>query len=149
MPFILVITFVIVALGLGGYFWESSRTDTVTTTETSTPTTVAPNTATHATAFKNGTYSAEVTYLAPDTVSYPLKVTLTLENDIVTASEITYPKVAEGVSADYQKQFATTYKTKVVGQPLTAIKLSRVGGASLTTNAWNDAQKKITAQAKS
>ena len=198
MPIILVIVGVIAALGLGGYFWETSRHDTavptptpVTTEATPTkteptpvpptpvptptptpvaaePTPVTPTPVTTPkptptpvttpkptptpvpkTAFKDGTYTASVTYPAPDRGTHPVTVKLTLKNDIVTASDVTFGSEAQGATANYEDRFAAAYKSLVVGQSLASISLTRVGGASLTTNAWNDAQAKITAQAKS
>lgn len=188
MPIILVIIGVIAALGLGGYFWETSRNDVVTPTSTptgvppgrspeipapvtttpsptTTPTPVAaeptptpvtpsptptptPAPVTPKTAYKDGTYKVDVSYGAPDGGDHGVTVSLTIKSDTVTASDVAFAESA-GPTANFQGRFSSTYKSLVIGQPLSVIKLSRVAGASLTTNAWNDAQAKITAQAKS
>lgn len=167
MPFILIIIGVIAALGLGGYLWNSQKNEEVppvaaevttsaTIPETAEPTTPSPvittstttTTTETTTAYKNGTYTADVTYKAPDQLTHPVQVTLTLTNDVVTASEVTFGAESNGTTAVRQKSFAATYKTLVIGKPITSINLSRVGGSSLTTNAWNNAKEKIEAEAK-
>ena len=167
MPIILIIVGIIAAVGLGGYFWESSRnTDAVPTptpvvtevTPTPTPTPTEPTPATpdttpttptaSATTYKDGTYTADVSYRAPDQLSHPVHVSLTIANDIVTASDVTFGTEVFGTTEIRQKSFATAYKTLVVGQSLSTINLSRVGGSSLTTNAFNEAKAKIAAEAK-
>jgi hypothetical protein len=190
MPIILVIIGVIAALGLGGYFWETSRNDVVVPTPTPVTTNVTPTPAEPTptptpteptptptpttptptevppgrspeipapvttptpskTTYKDGSYTGAATYVAPDQQTHPVTVTLTLKNDIVTAGEVVYAADVAGPSANYESRFAAEFKSQVIGQPLSSIHLSRVGGASLTTNAWNDAQAKIVAQAKS
>lgn len=188
MPIILVIIGVIAALGLGGYFWESSQIDvsvptltpvatevtpaptsiptptpapttepatTTNTTPTPVPPTQAPKTpavvpspVTQKTTYKDGTYKVTVNYTAPDRESHPVNVAITLKNDVVTASDVTYAATVSGPTEHYESSFAAAYKTQVVGKSLDSIYLSRVGGASLTTNAWNNAQAQIEAQAK-
>ena len=100
------------------------------------------------TVYKDADYSVSVTYKAPDQLEHGVTVKLTLKGDIVTASDVIFAK-AEGATANYQKNFAATYKTQVIGKSLDRINLARVGGASLTSNAWNNAKAQIAAQAKS
>jgi type IV secretory pathway VirB10-like protein len=181
MPIILVVIGLIAALGLGGYFWETSKHDedvaptpivagtdspvtetpteptpvvpepTPTTAPTTPATTPAPVTAPKTapkTTYKNAKYTVTVSYVAPDRISHPVTVTLTLANDIVTESEVTYAADVSGPSANYESRFAAAYKSLVVGQKLDSINLSRVGGASLTSNAWNKAKAEIAAKAQ-
>lgn len=166
MPLILVIIGIIAALGFGGYMWNSQKhEDTVpvaaivnttptapVATEPTTPNTTVitstTTTTTHTTAYKNGTYEADVTYKAPDQLTHPIHVSLTITNDVVTASNVTFGPEANGTSDVRQKSFAAAYKSVVIGKPLASISLSRVGGSSLTTNAFNDAKAKIAAEAK-
>ena len=156
MPIIIIVTFVIAALGLGGYFWESSRhtvevqtptpiTDSVTPTPAPVTT---PSPDTPKTAYTDGAYKADVSYIAPDGGDHGMTVSLTIKDDTVTASEVTFAE-STGPTANFQSRFSTEYKSLVVGKPVSSIKLSRVAGASLTTNAWNNAQAKIEAQAQS
>ncbi len=112
----------------------------------STPTTpVTP--AAPATAYTDGAHTANITYRAPENSNHTMAVTLTLKGDIVTASSITYGGDKVGESSKYQNRFMSAYQSQVIGKKLDAIKLSRVGGASLTTNGFNDAVAKIKASA--
>jgi hypothetical protein len=123
---------------------------TPTTPTTPVPTTPVVDTPVAAkTTYKNAAYSVDVTYNAPDGMNHPMTVKLTLKDDIVTASDVTFGSEAQGATANYQKNFAATYKTSVIGKSLDSIKLSRIGGASLTSNAWNKARVEIATQAKS
>lgn len=159
MPFILIIIGIGASLGLGGYMWSSSKPkDTipvVTTTESTVETPGAnettPDTSpaenTSDTAYADGTYTADVTYTSPDRLTHPVKVSLTIEDDVVTASDVVFGGEVSGATAVRQTAFAAAYKTMVVGKSLDSINLSRVGGSSLTTNAFNEAKAKIEAEA--
>ncbi len=72
-----------------------------------------------------------------------MTVTLTLKGDVVTASSIVYGGDKVGESTKYQNRFMAAYESQVIGKKLDSIKLSRVGGASLTTNGFNDALAKV------
>lgn len=157
MPIILIIVGVIAALGLGGYFWESRKSDAVTptpivetvpTSTAQTPTAPTTTTTSTETAYKDGVYTAAVNYNAPDRMSHPVTLHLTIVKDIVTASDISFGTEAVGATADYQKKFTAAYKTQVIGKSLDSINLARVGGASLTSNAFNEAKAKVAAEAK-
>ncbi len=100
------------------------------------------------TTYKDADYSVKVAYNAPDRLEHGVTVKLTLKNDIVTASDVIFDP-SQGATANYQKGFAAAYKIQVIGKTLDSINLARVGGASLTSNAWNNAKAQIAAQAKS
>jgi cytoskeletal protein RodZ len=135
----------------------TSTPEPVTTTPEPTPVSTNPTPTTPVvdtpvtakTTYKNAAYSVDVTYNAPDGMNHPMTVKLTLKDDIVTASDVAFGSEAQGATANYQKNFAATYKTSVMGKSLDSIKLSRIGGASLTSNAWNKAKVEIATQAKS
>ncbi|MFN3187972.1 MAG: hypothetical protein ACK42D_00280 [Candidatus Paceibacteria bacterium] len=94
-----------------------------------------------------GTYQASGEYLTPARTEHVVDVTLTLENGIVTNSTVLFDGRAEGESSnDNQARFADAYKTQVIGKSLGEISLSRVGGASLTSRAFNEAVVKIAAE---
>ncbi len=180
MPFVLIIVGVLVAVGLGGYYFTGGndvaatpdtpvtraedtapQSDTppqsqpeTTTTVPNTPPSVAtpavPTTPTApATVFKNGTYNVMTTYVAPSRTTHEVNVSLTIENDIVTDSTVTFSGETFDASSNHQKNFSEAYKTQVVGKSLEGISLSRVGGASLTTGAFNKALVEIAAEARS
>lgn len=97
--------------------------------------------------YQDGVHTAQVTYNTPKRDTYHLDVSLTLANDTVTDASVTY---SNGAERDPNAQrFEKAYRTEVVGKKLDAVNLSRVGGASLTTNAFNDAIAKIKMDAQS
>ncbi len=122
---------------------DSPTAPVVTTPTTPTPTTPA----TPATTYADGAKTVNTTYVAPGNANHTMAVTLTLKGDVVTASSITFggDKVEE--SSKYQNRFMSAYQSQVIGKKLDAIKLSRVGGASLTTGGFNDAIAKVKAAA--
>ncbi len=116
-----------------------------TTTQKPVETTPTPTTPT--TAYANGAHSVTTSYTAPGNANHTMAVTLTLKDDIVTASTITFGGDKVGESSKYQSRFMGAYESQVIGKKLDAIKLSRVGGASLTTGGFNDAVAKVKATA--
>ena len=108
--------------------------------------TVAP--ATKANKYKNGTYAVTGTYVSPAGVEH-IGVSLTVTNDIVTASTVT-PEAGDGRSMSYQQRFASGYQQYVVGQPLDSINIvDSVSGSSLTPHGFNDAVAQIKSEALS
>ncbi len=116
--------------------------DAPTPTTPITPTTPAAPT-TPATVYADGTKTVNTTYRAPENSNHTMTVTLTLKGDVVTASSIVYGGDKVGESTKYQNRFMAAYESQVIGKKLDSIKLSRVGGASLTTNGFNDALAKV------
>lgn len=137
MPYIIAIVIVAV-LGAGYTFFENSKHTTQT------PSTLQ---ATDTRTYKNGTYTKSVTYMTPRQTEYRIDVSLTIADNAVTDSTITY---SQGADKDPNPQrFEAAYKTEVIGKKMNSISLSRVGGASLTTNAFNNALSDIKTQAQS
>ncbi len=91
------------------------------------------------------TYTGSGTYLTPARTSHEIEVSLTVENGIVTAADVIYDG-GEGFSNPNQERFDGAYEAQVVGKSLDSISLSRVGGASLTSEAFNQAVAAIRAQ---
>jgi hypothetical protein len=98
--------------------------------------------------YKNANYSATTNYNAPGRTNHIVAVNLTVANDIVTAVSVAYSGDHSGESSQYQKRFSGSYQSQVVGKKLADISLSRVGGASLTTKAFNNALAEIKTAAK-
>lgn len=96
--------------------------------------------------YKNGTYSTQTNYRTPGG-NYQITVGLTVKDDKVTATNISFD--SEGALSNYSTRFSSAYQGQVIGQELGNINLSRVGGASLTTGAFNKALMTIKADAKS
>ena len=119
----------------------SSNSTPVTTEAPSTSTSTASSSG-----YKDGTYTASSNYFVPHG-SESIKVTLTVQGGIVTDSKVTNSE-SDPESASYQEDFASSYKSHVIGKKLNAIQLSYVAGASDTTQGFNDALSKIESQAQ-
>ena len=91
------------------------------------------------------TYTENVSYLTPARTEHKLAITLTVDKGIVTAADVVYDGGA-GFSNPNQERFDAAYEAQVIGKSLDNISLSRVGGASLTTEAFNQAVAAIKAQ---
>jgi hypothetical protein len=74
-----------------------------------------------------------------------MSLTVTVNGSTVTAVSLNQSK-SGGTSKNYQSNFENSYKSLVLGKNIKSISLSRVGGASLTTNAFNQAIKSIANQ---
>lgn len=111
---------------------------------TPTPTPVVPKTA-----YKNGTYTVSTSYTAPGRSTHSVDATITIKDDIITTSNVSYGGDNVDTSTEYQNKFSKGYQSQVIGKNLNTVSLSRVGGASLTTNAFNKALAEVKASAKS
>lgn len=97
--------------------------------------------------YKDGTYTTTTTYQTPARAEYSMEVTLIVANNTVTDSQIVY---SQGAEKDPNAQrFDAAYRTEIIGKTLDTISLSRVGGASLTTGAFNKALETIKTDAQS
>jgi hypothetical protein len=96
--------------------------------------------------YRNGTYSAQSSYRTPDG-TYQISVNLTVANDKITGSTISFD--SRGARDGYSKRFSSSYQSAIIGQDLGSASLTRVGGASLTTRAFNTALDSIRSQATS
>jgi uncharacterized protein with FMN-binding domain len=104
------------------------------------------NTNTTTLTYKDGVYTATGSYMSPggpDTVG----VTLTIKNDTVTNASVT-PGANDKTSEKFQKIFIDNYTPYVVGKNIDSINLTKVSGSSLTSIGFNEALKKIKAEAK-
>ncbi|WP_322411819.1 FMN-binding protein [Microbacterium invictum] len=126
----------------------STSTDTgATSSDSGTPSSDSSSTDTGSSsgAYADGTYTAEGTYNTPESVEQ-ITVTLTLEDDIVTAVEVTGdPQARE--SQQYQSQFIGGIADEVVGQNIDDLSVDRVAGSSLTSGGFNAAVEEIKAEA--
>ena len=140
-----IVTSVVVAVNSANT--DKSDTSTAQTAETTTPsqqseTTTTQNTETPAAStdtsnYENGTYSAKASYVTPGGIeSIDLSVTIT--NGVITDTSVAASGNSDHAQI-HQKDFADGYKSLVVGKDVDSVSLSRVSGASLTSNAFNDA----------
>ena len=91
------------------------------------------------------TFTETGSYLTPARTEHKIAVTLTLLNGIVTEADVIYDG-EKGFSNPSHERFDGAYAVEVIGKPLSDISLSRVGGASLTSTAFNEAVTKIAAK---
>lgn len=85
--------------------------------------------------FKDGIYSLETTYRVPEGHSDKLKITLEINNGIITKLTNNHTS-SNRESKEYQDRFENSIYTQVEGKSLDNINLSKVGRATLTTNAF-------------
>lgn len=125
----------------------ATQPTTTTTTPTTTPQATTPTPTAVTLAYKNGTYDATSSYYIPGGQN-SLAVTLTISGDKVTAVK-TSSTVDSYESQRYVDRFNANISSAVVGTSLSdAMSQSRVGGASLTTSAFDDAITQIMNNAK-
>ena len=91
------------------------------------------------------TYSATVNYKVPEGGSQSMALTVTVNGTTISNISVSQSKSGEN-SKKWQNNFENSYKSLVLGKNIKSVNLSRVGGASLTTNAFNQAIKSIANQ---
>ncbi|MBY0537998.1 hypothetical protein K2P47_01215 [Patescibacteria group bacterium] len=179
MPLILIVAGLIAILGVGGFLVISRPNDStaepvtpITRTEESSPaveqtpptsvvsepeiTTPTPTEPTPISApadssmeYQNGTYSEVTTYIAPSRSVHTVTTSVTLTNDVITATTVTFSGDTHPTSTNWQSKFTAALQTEIIGKKLTDVSASRIGGASLTTNAYNEALTQIKSSAQS
>ncbi len=165
MPFGIIVLLVLAVIGGAVAFVATRPTDSAPTEEPSltiteptpadlevyTPPTENPptdETVTGETPAAGSTYNANASYLTPRRTEQSIAVALTVANGVITGSNIIYDGKPEGeTSNDYQANFDKAYEAVVIGQPVAGLSLSRIGGASLTTEAFNEAVAQIATEA--
>ncbi|MBN9213399.1 MAG: hypothetical protein ABS62_09945 [Microbacterium sp. SCN 70-200] len=127
---------------------SSSATDTSTSASASaTDSSTDSSTDTTSTStYTDGTYTADGTYIDGGGTSETISVTITLEDDIVTAVEVT-GDAASPQSQQYQTAFIGGIADVVVGQDIDTLSVSRVAGSSLTSGGFNNALETIKSEA--
>jgi len=90
------------------------------------------------------TYSALASYFTPRRTGHEMLITLELEGETVVDADVTY----DGATAQSPNHtsFDNAYATEVIGKNINDVQLSRVGGASLSSDAFNEAVADIKAQ---
>lgn len=93
--------------------------------------------------YRDGVYTATVWYGGlPSSIT----VTVTLDDDIITAVEVT-PHATDPTSLGLQRRFAAAVPAVVVGKPIDEVKVGRLAGSSGTPVGFNDAIRRIKSQA--
>lgn len=96
--------------------------------------------------YRNGHYTATGHYLTPGG-NESIAVSIDVEGDNVTASAVQV-EATSPTARQFQQQFRTTIASQVASRPLSALSVSRVSGASLTSLGFNDALTRIRQEAK-
>lgn len=125
----------------------AQETTAVTTSQTSSSSSSTANSSTATANYNDGTYSATQTYSVPHGDSNSIRVTITISSGIITAAT-TDDSYADHESGEYIDSFKNSLSAVIVGQNLDSTPQSRIGGASLTTQAFYDALETIAEQAK-
>lgn len=128
------------------------ETKSETPSNTSTPApaqapTPAPAHTTPTYTYKNGTYSATVSYSNDHGGTNSITTTINVANDIISAVSDTHA-VGDSHSQYFVDKFESGVSSVAAGQPLATISPSRIGGASLTTDAFKSAVAIIRVKAK-
>jgi len=118
---------------------EATSTGTTATTNTTSSTTSST--------YKDGTYSATVSYYVPHGATNNLTAKVTVSSNKITAVTVN-DNYSDNESAMYIDSFESAIKSAVIGQDVGSLSLSRVGGATLTTQAFDDALTTIRNDAK-
>jgi hypothetical protein len=176
MPIILVIGAIIIAIGVGALLFTGGTNSETTRVEDTTPqisvtetvnesepvpagdeindmttTSTAPereDVPTPTASATPVTLTRSATYLTPRRTEHTVAVTMTVTGDVVTDVSVAFDGKPEGeYSNDNQARFNAAYSQQVIGKSLNDISLSRVGGASLTSQAFNEAVEQISRDA--
>lgn len=95
--------------------------------------------------YRDGTYTANAEYYTPKRRKHVISVTLSLRDDVIADVDVQYD--GAGAKTPSHTRFDGAYETLVLGVEMDDLDLSRVGGASLTTTAFNEALGDITSDA--
>ncbi len=98
-----------------------------------------------ASTYKDGIYSTMGNYTAPSGAE-SIDVTLTLKDGVVEAASVK-ANAENPISKKFQDGFVASYKSLVVGKKIADLSLSKVSGASLTTDGFNEALEELKTQA--
>lgn len=144
MPYIIgIIILAVVAVGFA--LTKNNDTDMVATEATPTEVATRETSGEATPVIADGAHTTSVTYLTPARDEYLLDITLTTENGIIVDANIVYSQGSE-IDPNAQR-FEAAYKEVVIGQPIAGLEVSRVGGASLTSAAFNQALENIRSEA--
>jgi uncharacterized protein with FMN-binding domain len=94
--------------------------------------------------YADGVYTATGQY---GNLPSSIGVTVTLEDDVITAVEVT-PHATNPTSLDLQRRFAAAVPAVVVGKPIDEVNVDRLAGSSATPAGFNAAIQQIKQQAR-
>lgn len=104
----------------------------------------APHTGTSGSGYADGTYTVRGVYGGAP--SY-MTITLTLDDDTISAVTVEPMPVNNDTSRGYQERFAAAVPGEVIGKSIDDLKVGIIAGASGCADGFNDALTKIREQA--
>lgn len=122
----------------------TSSSGSTGSTSTSTGSTSSTNSS--GTSFSDGTYNASSDYQVPDG-DENIAVSLTLKGGVVTDASVQNSE-SDPTSASFQEDFASAFKSQVVGKKISGLQIGVVAGASDTSQAFNEAVSQIANKAQ-
>ncbi len=125
--------------------FSNQTTSAPTTSSTNNTSSSTTGTSTRS-SYKDGTYTATSSYMVPHGAQNSITSTIVVSSGKIT-SVTTSNNYSDHESANYIDWFNQEISSAVAGQGLGDISVSRVGGASLTTSAFNDTLDTIRTQA--
>jgi uncharacterized protein with FMN-binding domain len=151
--FIVILAVVIVTIGVSASgrnqkpaSTTASTSQPVATDSSNDATSTSSGTSTTPSNFKDGTFSASTNYETPGGLE-SMSVSLTIQNGTVTESTL-QNKSNNHDSQQYQEEFASTYKSSVVGKKLSDLGSMLISGPSLTAEGFNEALQQIQSEAR-
>ncbi len=153
MPIIIVILGIIITAIIGAWYMmpgdrmQQNETAPEITETTSTPANevIVPTDQ----IFASGSFEGAGSYTSDTDTEHTITVVLTVEDDMVTNSQISFDGLPDGeFTNEEQENFYNSYTSEVIGQPLEIISLSLVGGVTAPSVGFNEALAKVTTQAK-
>ncbi|MEO5950519.1 MAG: hypothetical protein ABIQ04_03660 [Candidatus Saccharimonadales bacterium] len=136
----------IVYFGKSGANSDSVAINNSSTTASASQSNTTPSSTTSTSSYKDGSYQVTGSYETPGGTE-SISVSATISGNVVT--DVTVSQNANNRDSEYyQSQFASEFKSAVVGKSVNSISLSRVAGSSLTSNGFNDALDMIKQDAK-
>ena len=139
------------AAGIGGYALFAKPDDTTSTSSpVTTSRTVSSSTmgiVSASTTYKDGTYSASRDYQAPEGHTNSIDATITVTGGKI-ASIDAKGHYNDRESSVYVDSFNSSVTADATGQTLASYSPSRIGGASLTTGAFNEVLDTIRSEAR-
>ncbi len=150
---------VIATAGISGLLLATSNGTNSTTTPTSSSAPVSSGTSNSSssstssstssssstTSYKDGSYTASSSYYVPHGTN-TISATVTVSNGKITAVT-TNDNYTDNESAMYIDSFESSVSSSAVGTSLADASFSRIGGASLTTEGFNNVLDEIRTQA--
>lgn len=125
----------------------STQTPTASSSSSTSNTPSAPTSTSPSSSYKDGTYKTTADYYVPHG-SNSVTVSVTIKDGSITKVSTSHDYY-DRESGMYVDSFDSSISSEAVGQKIDGLILSRVGGASLTTEAFDEAISQIANQAKS